>query len=155
MARQIIFDILSWYEPGINDPEGRTEWEEKTLSQSSDIDWCGCALKDENGLTRIESPLFTRNIRPVIPVPCHMMPALNDYLTRERLKGATYEDVVTMAYHWMAEHWEDEEELRRKALLYDAWEKVHRMHAIYDFDSTQSADDLLQDLQEILQLKHS
>lgn len=37
-----------------------------------------------------------------------------------------------------------------KARLYDLWEAVHQLHPIFDFDSTQSAEDLKKDLQEIL-----
>lgn len=37
-----------------------------------------------------------------------------------------------------------------KARLYDLWEAVHRLHPIFDFDSTQSAEELIHDLQEIL-----
>ena len=37
-----------------------------------------------------------------------------------------------------------------KSRLFDAWEAVHRLKPIFDFDSTQSAEDLMKDLQEIL-----
>lgn len=37
-----------------------------------------------------------------------------------------------------------------KERLYDLWEAVHRLHPIFDFDSTQTADELMADLQEIL-----
>jgi hypothetical protein len=42
------------------------------------------------------------------------------------------------------------EKENKGALLYDLWEMVHKLHNIYDFDSTMSADDLIEDLRNII-----
>ena len=41
-------------------------------------------------------------------------------------------------------------ELARKSILYNKWEAVHKLKPIFDFDSTQSAEELIQDLDNIL-----
>lgn len=41
-------------------------------------------------------------------------------------------------------------EQARKATLFDLWEEVHKLKTIFDFDSTQSAEDLIQDLKNII-----
>lgn len=37
-----------------------------------------------------------------------------------------------------------------KAVLFDLWEEVHKLKPIFDFDSTQSAEELIQDLRNII-----
>ena len=43
-----------------------------------------------------------------------------------------------------------EESYVASAMLFDLWNDVHALTTIYDFDSTQSAEELVRDLREIL-----
>ena len=43
--------------------------------------------------------------------------------------------------------------LREKAELYDMWECVHNLEAVYDFDSVMDADELKETLSEIINLE--
>lgn len=44
-------------------------------------------------------------------------------------------------------------DIAEKAMLYDMWECVHKMDSVYDFDSSLSAEELKDNLSEIINLE--
>ena len=58
--------------------------------------------------------------------------------------GEPYRDAFVHGYE------QAEKDLAQKAILFDLWEEVHKLKPIFDFDSTQSAKELIQDLRNII-----
>lgn len=102
----IVFDILSWYEPGINAPEDRSEEEKLHHRRDAGFDWCAAATLSAEGHVGLVG-LVTRNIRPICPVPSHLMPQMDRFLSEQQKGGhcRTYDEACHAAYWWLAKNW--------------------------------------------------
>ena len=99
-----LFTVVSWYEPGINTPEG-------PAGKDCGFDYCNSGLYDRiSGERSYSADIVTPNIRPIGHIPNILLSVFDSYVTGRTAGGRqpvkTYEEACRVFYEFLLDFYD-------------------------------------------------